>query len=58
MSLAPADIPIDRGTEVQPSSPSEGLVVEVEPYANLDDLEFVQVILYTPERETPSADPD
>lgn len=58
MSLAPADIPIGRVTEVQPSSPSEGLVVEVEPYANLDDLEFVQVILYTPERETPSADPD
>ena len=61
-SLAPADIPIGEVIEVRPGSPAQGLVVVVQPYANLDDLEFVQVILYTPEREsganTPSSLPD
>jgi len=62
LSLAPADIPIGEVIEVRPGSPAEGLVVVVQPYATLDDLEFVQVILYTPEREsganTPSTQPN
>ena len=31
-------------------SPSEGWILEVEPHAELDGLEFVQVILYTGQR--------
>lgn len=62
ISLAPADLPIGVVTEVRQGSPAQGLIVVVQPYANLDDLEFVQVILYTPEREsganTPSTQPD
>jgi len=62
LSLAPADLPIGRVVEVRQGSPAQGLIVVVEPYANLDDLEFVQVILYTPEREsgtnTTSTQPD
>jgi rod shape-determining protein MreC len=53
-SLAPADLPVGRVVEVRQGSPSEGLVLQVQPYANLDDLEFVQVILYTPESESPA----
>jgi len=52
ISLAPSDIPIGEVIEIRPGSPSQGLGVVVRPYANLDDLEFVQVILYTPERES------
>jgi rod shape-determining protein MreC len=53
-SLAPADLPVGRVVEVRQGSPSEGLILEVEPYANLDVLEFVQVILYSPESESPA----
>jgi cell shape-determining protein MreC len=53
VSLAPADLPIGVVVEVRQSSPSEGLIVVVRPYADLDDLEFVQVILYTPDSESP-----
>ena len=56
-SLAPADLPVGEVVEVRQGSPSEGLILEMRPYANLDDLEFVQVILYTPESESP-AQPD
>lgn len=52
VSLAPADIPIGVVDEVRQGSPSEGLIVVVRPYSNLDDLEFVQVILYSPEMES------
>ena len=56
VSLAPADLPIGVVVEVRQGSPSEGLIVVVQPYADLDDLEFVQVILYRPDSE--SAQPD
>jgi len=52
VSLAPADIPIGVVVKIRQGSPSEGLIVVVRPYANLDDLEFVQVILYSPEMES------
>ena len=45
-------IAIGRVVEVRQGSPSEGLILVVEPYANLDDLHFVQVILYSPESES------
>jgi rod shape-determining protein MreC len=54
ISLAPADLPIGVVTEVRQGSPSEGLIVVVQPYANLDDLEFVSVILYTSPSESAS----
>ena len=53
LSFAPADLPIGEVVEVHQGSPSEGLIVVVQPYANLDDLEFVQVILYLPASESP-----
>jgi len=53
-SLAPADLPVGEVVEVRQGSPSEGLILQVQPYTNLDDLEFVQVILYTPESESPA----
>jgi rod shape-determining protein MreC len=56
VSFAPADLPIGVVVEVRQGSPSEGLIVVVQPYAELDDLEFVQVILYRPDSE--SAQPD
>jgi len=52
VSLAPADIPIGVVAEVRNVSPAEGIIVTVQPYANLDDLEFVQVILYSPQMES------
>lgn len=52
VSLAPADVPIGVVVEVRQGSPAAGLIVVVQPYANLDDLEFVQVILYSPEMES------
>ncbi len=55
-SLAPADIPIGEVSDVRHGSPSEGWILEVEPLAELEGLEFVQVILYT--SETDSADTD
>lgn len=45
-SLAPADIPIGTVTRVRRGSASEGLILEVQPLANLETLEFVEVVLY------------
>ena len=52
-SLAPADIPIGVVSEVSHGSPSEGWVLDVEPLAELEGLEFVQVLLYTTETDSP-----
>lgn len=56
-SLSPADLSVGRVVEVRQGSPSEGLILVVEPYADLENLHFVQVILYLPESESP-AEPD
>jgi cell shape-determining protein MreC len=58
-SLAPADLPIGVVSSVRHGSPSEGWILEVQPLARLDGLEFVQVILYAsePVAESPE-DPD
>ncbi len=55
-SLAPADLPIGRVSSVEHGSPSEGWILEVDPLADLDSLEFVQVILYTTEADSPESD--
>jgi cell shape-determining protein MreC len=52
-SLAPADIPIGVVSSVRHGSASEGWILEVDPQAELEGLEFVQVILYASE---PAAD--
>lgn len=54
-SLAPADIPIGVVSEVRRGSPSEGWILEVEALAELEGLEFVEVILYTTETESPES---
>lgn len=51
-SFAPSDIPIGEISRVRRGSPSEGLILEVEPLANLNTVEFVQVILYRPPTES------
>lgn len=58
VSLAPADLPVGSVIDVRQGSPSEGLIVAVEPYANLDDLEYVQVILYLPDMESGAGPPE
>ncbi len=55
-SLAPADLPIGRVSEVRRGSPSEGWILDVQPLAELEGLEFVQVILYTAGSESPESD--
>jgi rod shape-determining protein MreC len=55
-SLAPADLPIGRVSSVEHGSPSEGWILEVDPLADLNSLEFVQVILYTTETDSPESD--
>jgi rod shape-determining protein MreC len=55
-SLAPADIPIGSVSSVEHGSPSEGWILEVDPLAELEGLEFVQVILYTTEADSPESD--
>jgi hypothetical protein len=55
-SLAPADIPIGEVSSVEHGSPSEGWILEVDPLAELEGLEFVQVILYTTETDSPESD--
>jgi rod shape-determining protein MreC len=54
-SLAPADIPIGVVSDVRHGSPSEGWILDVDPLAELEGLELVQVILYT---EASSAETD
>jgi rod shape-determining protein MreC len=55
-SLAPADIPIGEVSSVEHGSPSEGWILEVDPLAELEGLEFVQVILYTTETDSFESD--
>jgi cell shape-determining protein MreC len=55
-SLAPADIPIGVVSTVRHGSPSEGWILEVQPQAELEGLEFVQVILYTSEPEAEASE--
>lgn len=52
--LAPPDIPIGVVTEIRRESASRGWILDVEPQANLDGLEFVQVILYQSEQDSGS----
>lgn len=56
LSLAPADVPIGMVTEVINTSPADGLTLRVLPFANLDSFEYVQVMLYKPDAETPASD--
>ena len=56
-SLAPQNIPVGRVVNVVTRSTAEGPLLEVEPYANLDDLNFVSVVLYKSASEVePSPD--
>lgn len=58
-SLAPANIPIGRVVNVIERSTSEGPMLQVEPYADLDSLYFVRVVLYKPGAEVrPNATDD
>jgi len=52
-SLAPANIPIGRVVNVVNRSTSEGPLLEVEPFADLDRLYFVRIVLYKPRSEVP-----
>jgi hypothetical protein len=51
LSLAPQNIPVGRVVNVVSRSTAEGPLLEVEPYADLHDLNFVKVVLYKPEAE-------
>lgn len=51
LSLVPVDVPIGVVVSSERGTTHEGLLVEVEPQAKLDNLEFVQVMLYVPQQE-------
>lgn len=55
-SLAPANIPIGRVVNVIERSTSEGPMLQVEPFADLDSLYFVRVVLYKPGAEVENDD--
>ncbi len=55
-SLAPANIPIGRVVNVIDRSTSEGPMLQVEPFADLDSLYFVRVVLYQPGAEVGADD--
>jgi rod shape-determining protein MreC len=50
-SLAPQNIPVGRVVNVVSRSTAEGPLLELEPYANLSELNFVRVVLYKPVSE-------
>lgn len=50
-SLAPQNIPVGRVVNVVSRSTAEGPLLEIELYANLDELNFVRVVLYKPASE-------
>ncbi len=50
-SLAPPDIPIGVVRNVVSRSTSDGPLLEIETFANLDELRFVQIVIYKPESE-------
>jgi cell shape-determining protein MreC len=57
LSLAPQNIPVGRVVNVVSRSTAEGPLLEVEPYADLGNLNFVSVVLYKSASEvTPSPD--
>jgi rod shape-determining protein MreC len=57
LSLAPQNIPVGDVVNVVSRSTAEGPLLEVEPYADLGDLNFVSVVLYKSAAEvTPSPD--
>ena len=50
-SLAPPNIPIGRVANVIERTASEGPLLQIEPFADLDSLYFVSVVLYVPGSE-------
>lgn len=50
-SLAPPNIPVGRVVNVIEQSASEGPILQVEPFADLDSLYYVSVVLYAPNIE-------
>jgi rod shape-determining protein MreC len=54
-SLAPQNIPVGLVVNVVNRSTAEGPLLEVEPLANLDELNFVRVVLYKPASEVEPA---
>jgi cell shape-determining protein MreC len=46
LSLAPQNIPVGRVVNVVSRSTAEGPLLEVEPFADLGNLNFVSVVLY------------
>jgi cell shape-determining protein MreC len=46
LSLAPQNIPVGRVVNVVTRSTAEGPLLEVEPFADLAELNFVRVVLY------------
>jgi rod shape-determining protein MreC len=54
-SLAPQNIPVGRVVNVVTRSTAEGPLLEIEPYANLGELNFVRVVLYKPASEAEPA---
>jgi rod shape-determining protein MreC len=54
-SLAPQNIPVGLVVNVVNRSTAEGPLLEVEPLANLDELNFVRVVLYKPATEVEPA---
>ena len=55
LSLAPQNIPVGRVVNVVSRSTAEGPLLEIEPYANLSELNFVRVVLYEPASEVEPA---
>jgi len=53
--LAPPNVLVGIVAEVNQGGPSEGLILHVRPFASLDNLDFVHVVLYRPESEAPGA---
>lgn len=51
VGLAPPNLLVGVVTEVVQQSAAEGLLIRVAPFADLESLEFVEVILYQPESE-------
>ncbi|MBA3288913.1 MAG: rod shape-determining protein MreC [Acidimicrobiia bacterium] len=55
-SLAPANIPVGRVVNVIERTTSQGPMLQIEPFANLDSLYFVRVVLYQPGVEVGAGD--
>ena len=57
-SKAPEGLIVGTVFHVTPRSPAEGPIVEVQPLANVDNLLFVDVMLYQPETEASATGSD